>query len=1607
MFYRAALSLGNSLSASLPLSAHAGPYTIRFVTGVPMNLLRYRSLPFHLFVIWLSAGQCLSQVVPEAATSAASFIENRGQWPSEVRYLSRLNGMEAWITDGGIVYDFYRIHPRSAEHPRPTDLFSYAQDPFDPTAAPELPERSGHVVRMEFAGANGEAVPDDGTRRSTYHNYFIGKDRTKWAANVPLYGGVRLKELYPGIDAVLRFDGGSLRYDLHVAAGVDPAAIRLRFAGADDVGVNANGELTLGTSVGDVVHGSLFAYQEIGGTRRRVECAFRKEADGDIGFALGAYDRRHALVIDPLIYSTFLAPKDDGFSVAGRPAVDDEGYAYVPGYAHSESFPTTPGAYDRVNVNIDIFVLKLNPGGTDVIFSTFVGGIGADYGIGIAVDKERNLYVVGNNSSGTNDFPTTPGAFDTAGGGTGTGGFNDAVVFKLNPTGTALIYSTFLAGDRGEGVITIAIDNDGNAYIAGNTLSSDYPVTPGAFRTAVNDTISPTPINGFVTKLNADGSALVYSTYLGGTNGDIIYDMALNARGEVFVTGYTYSGDFPITSGTIDPASHNVYVARLNAAGTGLVYSMGIASAGGGWGEAIALDSAGNAYVAGTTIFPGFPTTPNAFERQLKGLGDGYVLKLNAAGTGLVYSTFLGSTDTIAGPLIEGMRGIEVDRAGNAVVSGSILAGDFPVTRHPRAIDSVYDDRPDVDGADPNMVVAHLNADGSALLYATFLGPPGTWGGHMALDSAGYVYITGVSTGPGFPLTPGAYDTMRVTGGRAFISKLRITCMMKADTGDDTIICAGSSVRLRTDVVDGDGPFTYAWEPSFWVDDPTSPTPIAEPKVTSNFIVTVIDDEGCLARDTIRVRVLDPLVIDAGPDATICPGDSLPVGDQAIGGEGPYTYRWEPALGLSRADTLRPKASPPETTTYRVTVTDGRGCVAVDSITIAVRAKPEPVVTAGGPTTLCDGDSVTLDAGAGYAAYQWTNGERTRTIRVGASGAYGVEVTDANGCRGVSETIDVRVHTLPDVRIAGPRVVCSDGTSIYQVAPGANTTYEWRLTSAAGSIASGQGSNSITIQWGAPETATIELVARDDLTGCADSMEYRVTIGSELKPVIAGSTVLCSGGSAELDAGDGYAEYAWSTGETTRTITVDRTITVTVTVRDAGGCEGTSDPFTVTEKSPPDVRLRPGGEIRLCEGGEQEIAAPAGFAGYMWSTGETGESIRVNTEGTYWVEVTDADGCTGRSDTARVVRIEEEVAIEPAGDLSLCDGDSLTLSAPPGYESYAWSTGETTASIVVRTAGSYRVTVTAAGGCEITSDAANVSVVPLPAKPAIARNGDTLISDVADGYQWRRDGTDIPGATQRRYVIGQPGTYSVRVTNAAGCFAESDGVQGLTRYVAWLDTVEGNAGDVVWLRMRIAPALTASEQVTGYRAWIRVVPEALYPHDASSGSGAVAGDNMTLTNDGFGAVDVKRPAGGPAIEGETLFRLALRGLVTGSPRNEVRIDSVEIGGVGRVPVAGPGLAILHGCELGRGFGKGAEIVSITPNPASEEIEVTYRAPAGMRMRLRLVDMAGRELTERVLDGSTGEPTTVRLKVGGLDAGAYMVELREGEEVVVSPLIIKR
>jgi hypothetical protein len=551
-----------------------------------------------------------------------SFEANRGQTDALVKFLARGQGYALFLTPNGAVL--------SLKKPKVKINTSAL------TKSASSSEISSSILQMHLVEANSapkvvgkEALPGR-------VNYLIGKDPSRWRTQVPTYGKVAYEDVYPGVDLVYYGNQGQLEYDFVLAPGADPHNIKLAFKGSSHIEVSPAGELVLRMANGDIRMHKPVIYQQIEGVRQPIAGSYALKADQTVGFQVAAYDTVHPLVIDPvLVYSTYLGggANDEGYDIA----VDPQGQAYVIGKTESLDFPTIGAPQATFHGGDahggDVFIAKLNRQGSALVYATYLGGSGGEIGHSIAVDPQGQAVVTG--STGSRDFPTKNAMQPVFGGDT------DAFVAQLSADGSALDYSTYLGGIWHDEGLGIAMDQLGRAYVTGSTNSPDFP-TRNALQPLVR---SYRYSDAFVARFTTNG-ALVYSTYLGGSENDLGTDIAVDSRGQAYVTGITEGFPTKnAAQSAFGGGEFDAFVVKLSADGGTLHYSTHLGGNEEDFGRGIAVDLRGQAYVTGTTNSDDFPTK-NAVQPVFGGpggdVGDAFVAQLSADGSALNYSTYLG-----------------------------------------------------------------------------------------------------------------------------------------------------------------------------------------------------------------------------------------------------------------------------------------------------------------------------------------------------------------------------------------------------------------------------------------------------------------------------------------------------------------------------------------------------------------------------------------------------------------------------------------------------------------------------------------------------------------------------------------------------------------------------------------------------------------------------------------------------------------------------------------------------------------------------------------------------------------------------------------------------
>jgi uncharacterized protein (TIGR03437 family) len=665
------------------------------------------------------AALCFSAIglpVLQGGSMPVVFEANHGQAPKDVAFLSRTKGASLFLRPG------------------------------------EASLRIGkQTMRMQFQGSQRGSRIDGVEALSGVTHYYVGSNRT----HAPHFARVRYTDIYPGIDVVFYESGGSFEYDFVVGSGADPKQIRLRFPDATAMRIDGNGDLVLGLGKTEIRQSRPVAYQrQANGERRPVDAAFRAGRNREIQFTVGEYDRRRPLVIDPVVvYSALFG--GSGLDPIREMGIDAAGNVLIAGATSSLDLPVTPGAPQRSGTAEMGFVAKLNPTGTAIVFVAYLGGNQPSALDGLTTDRDGNVYVAGNTRAA--NFPVTEGAAQLSHRSAGHPDVNsrdDGVVAKLSPTGS-LIYSTYLGGDSSDAAYVIAVDGAGNACIGGLTRSLSFPISPNAAQRSYMGG----GFDGFIAKLNASGSNVLYGTYIGGSAVESVRCLAVDSAGSVAAAVENPSRTLPVSPGAIQPtpaAFSEGYFLRLSPDGTTITYSTFLGGNGTDIVNDLAMDATGAVYLTGSTNSTNFVTTAGAYQRTQKAPEgtSGFVMKISPANT-LVYSTLLGGTDS------NSLTAIAVDAAGNAVVSGLTFSHDFPAL-YPRQF---YSGSTDV-------TVTKLNATGTGVLDSTFLGFTGTDSATgVAVDAAGAAYVTGITTSPSFPLTAGALNSTRRGVNDGFITK--------------------------------------------------------------------------------------------------------------------------------------------------------------------------------------------------------------------------------------------------------------------------------------------------------------------------------------------------------------------------------------------------------------------------------------------------------------------------------------------------------------------------------------------------------------------------------------------------------------------------------------------------------------------------------------------------------------------------------------------------------------------------------------------------------------------------------------------------------------------
>jgi len=610
-------------------------------------------------------------------------------------------------------------------------------------------ENGPRRLAQEFLDTRRGARLEGSERLAGVINTFYGSDPARWRAGAPVYAALECSELYPGVDLAYRTGQFGLKSEFIIHPGADASRIRWRYPGAARPYLDKEGGLVVEADEIRLRQQPPYIYQDTSGGRKEVAGGFIVFEDGTVGFRVGEYDRELPLVIDPVLsFSTYLG--GTGLETARGLAVDGAGNVYVGGYTDSATFPTTSPYQAASGGGVDAFVCKLKPEGNALVFCTYFGGSSDDRLFALALDGSGNIIIAGWTYSA--NFPTTGGAWQRT-----LSGGRDAFIAKLNPTGSSLLFSTFLGGAGNDVAYAVAVDGSGNVYVAGDTYSTNFPVLSG-YRSS-----NAGRQDAFVAKLNGSSSALLWSTYLGGSGDDSAAALALDSSGAVWVAGATGSSNFPTVSALKASlgGAQDAFLTRLSSDGRSLLKSTYLGGSGGKAGApeaatALALDADGNVYVAGITSSKDFPVT-NAFQSSHGGgILDGFLVKLNSAATSCIFSTYFGGSSD------DYLYGLAVNSSRAPAVAGYTSSANLPVKKAVQSAKSGgYDG-----------LLARFAPSGQSLEMCSYLGGSDSEAFYaLAADRGGNLWLAGQSLSLDFPVKR-AYQSSNAGGYSAIVARL-------------------------------------------------------------------------------------------------------------------------------------------------------------------------------------------------------------------------------------------------------------------------------------------------------------------------------------------------------------------------------------------------------------------------------------------------------------------------------------------------------------------------------------------------------------------------------------------------------------------------------------------------------------------------------------------------------------------------------------------------------------------------------------------------------------------------------------------------------------------
>jgi len=985
-----------------------------------------------------------------------TYTQNKGQWNENVLFRAKMNFGNFYLEEDGFTFLFYNKQAFSREaHTNP----EY-----------QMPsEIEAHAVKTKFLNANENPNVSGSKPKTWYENYFIGNDKSKWASSVKSYSTVTYQGLYDYIDLKLYQYANYAKYDFIVDVGGDPSDISFKYEGHEKIYLK-NGSLHIKTSMGEIIEKAPLAYQVINGKEVEVPCKYKLKKDViSFDFSKG-YDASIPLIIDPiLLFSTYSGSTSDNWGFTAT--YDASEHTYAGGVVFGAGYPLTTGAFQMnfgAGIGVDIGISKFLPDGSNLVYSTYLGGGSSESPHSLVVDQFDNLYVLATTSS--TDFPTTVGAFDEVynGGVSFIPNFytydngSDIAITKFNANGSALIGSTYIGGSGNDGINNglgttryfygdqfrgdIVLDGAGNCVVTSCTQSTDFLVTGNAPQTANGG-----GLDAVVFKLNTGLTNLLWSTYWGGSGDDTGFGIQQDSNGDIFISGATSSTNLNTSVGAMNTTNSggvDGYISKFSANGNNMLASSFLGTGAKDLTFFVEIDASDDIYVIGVSE-GAYPVTPGLYSNANS---NQFIQKLSNDLTTGIWSTVVGTGNGTVDVsptafLVNDCGLIYWSGWGGTVNTSSVPSSTttgLPTT--PNAFQST------TTGSDFYFMVLEQNAQ--SLLYGSFLG--GTSGDHVdggtsRFDKKGIIYhavCAGCGGNSTFPTTPGVWSTTNNSSNcNLSVFKFGINNIQTLISVPQPYVCIPNSYQF---VNNTSGANHYVW----YFGDGDSSNLFAPSHVyqdTGFFTVTLIasDSTGCILPDTAMLNINVYAIDDAGIIAIppICPGDSIDL--ESYGGE---IYSWYPNTNIINGGTHTATVFPTTTTTYSVIVEDS---CSIDTASIVVQVYPSTSSTSP-DTSICIGSNINISAFGGIA-YSWLPEPSLSVLNAQTTNAtptiatmYYVDVLTPDSCW-IRDSVFVDVVLTPPVpMITNDTTICLGDSLTLSASGGAiinwTSTYNIQIT---------------------------------------------------------------------------------------------------------------------------------------------------------------------------------------------------------------------------------------------------------------------------------------------------------------------------------------------------------------------------------------------------------------------------------------------------------------------------------------------------------------------------------------------------------------------------------